>query len=964
MVEKIGLEAVLLDENFKKGLSNFVKGVQQMSGSIDSVEKTVGASSKKITGDLDKMGSEAEKSGKRSQGASKDWMKSFVDIKAGVDLAMMAFNKVMQGLEKFYAAVKEGAQIELVAGKFDRLATGIGAVSDALLTDLRKATKGTVSDLQLMASATDFMSLGLAKSHAEVVRLTAVAGALGMNMNQLVLTLTNKTTMRFDALGVAVDGFDERLQTLEDTGMSVNDAFTEAFLQQAEEQIDKVGEIADTTAGDLMKLEASWANLTNAIKESLATTIGPAISLMADWAMVNQELARAVDAGTLSYIQAIGIKQRMIWTDTDMVDVLEELNALTETEVEIQEEVTEAVYQNIEGFGALGKTFKVFNVRGKDTIWTYERLYSRADDLVNINEELKHVQDKVNQGMKDLQLFIAGPLGKEMESYKLAQADVNEQIGITVDKINELGGMHYQTPEQITQVSGLKSQLTGVIIKIIELQDEIDNDKLKGKNLVEAKSNLEDLEIAAGDLENQIIRLGGLPYRTKEQDGQLLDLQAKLKDLKQQYADNADAHEDATKRILFDLTAQRLALGGLTEAEFAFLQALALEWDLIDQDTYDYVTNLEEWLGDATLSWDGLLDKVQAYSSTLGNIPSYIYTTVMVQYLSSGGVPTPEGTTTTPSKTAPGGPSGSKQTGETGTEGTQGTTGDAEKTKEQKTAEEGKYSTEGMFGFPAAVDVGQAVTDRILGKVLGNALLQVNETLEGLMDIGSQLGSFGSAFSSRYSERYLMPLQEELAALDEQLKDADPAASWANRTILERRAQLTEQIAEAEGRILGLQQQQQDLDFLRQQMDMLEFVKEQGLDPAEIFKGFEFGLDASLPGLMDIISNAMQMVIDQANETLGIASPSKVFAGIAENILGSMAGTIESMSYAPVQATQLAMSRVTSVASAMSSAPLAAGSISRTMNVNFGGVNMSGGMDVAVLENTIRGVVRSELGTV
>ena len=57
--------------------------------------------------------------------------------------------------------------------------------------------------------------------------------------------------MRFDALGISVDGFDEKVKALEETGLSASEAFNEAFLQQAEEQIKKVGDVANTSEGHL-----------------------------------------------------------------------------------------------------------------------------------------------------------------------------------------------------------------------------------------------------------------------------------------------------------------------------------------------------------------------------------------------------------------------------------------------------------------------------------------------------------------------------------------------------------------------------------------------------------------------------------------------------------------------------------------------------------------------------------------
>ena len=210
---------------------------------------------------------------------------NFAAMATGFNQALEIVNKLGDAISKAYAAAKEGAAMEYAAVKFDNLSRSIGTTSDLLLGDLKSATRGMMSDAQLMGSAGDLMALGLAKSHDEAVRLTNVAGALGMNMNQLVLTLTNQTTMRFDALGVSVDGFKEKVKGLEEAGMSANDAFKEAFLQQAEDQIARVGSIAETSAGKLKMMESAFANLGDAIKLQLATTfagLAPVMTEIAD----------------------------------------------------------------------------------------------------------------------------------------------------------------------------------------------------------------------------------------------------------------------------------------------------------------------------------------------------------------------------------------------------------------------------------------------------------------------------------------------------------------------------------------------------------------------------------------------------------------------------------------------------------------------------------------------------------
>jgi len=246
---------------------------------------------KQVDGAQAKVADGAKKSGDAQKSGNDTAKMSWATLATGVNQVMGVINTAIQGGKAVYDFTKEGAQLEYAAGKFERLAEAAGTTSDVLMTDLRAATRGMVSDADLVAGAGDFMALGLAKSHDEVVRLTSVAGALGMNMNQLVLTLTNQTTMRFDQLGVSVDGFDEKVKKLEESGMSASDAFTEAFLQQAEEQIRKVGSMADTSAGSLKTMESAFKNLSDAIKSNFADSldkIAPALANVADGMTQNE----------------------------------------------------------------------------------------------------------------------------------------------------------------------------------------------------------------------------------------------------------------------------------------------------------------------------------------------------------------------------------------------------------------------------------------------------------------------------------------------------------------------------------------------------------------------------------------------------------------------------------------------------------------------------------------------------
>lgn len=271
----------------------------------------------KASGDLSKVKADVKSvgdAGTQAKGGVEGFSAGLGSVLSKAALVAGAVAGVGLAMKEVYETAKEGAELEYARTRFDNLASSIGTVSDALLGDLRDATKGMMSDAELVAGAADFMALGLAKSHDEVVRLTSVAGALGMNMNQLVLTLTNQTTMRFDALGVSVDGFDAKVKALEASGLSANEAFTEAFLQQAEAQIGLVGNKAETSAGQIQIMESAFKNLGDAIKLTMADAmdgLAPALTTLADhmtenvqvgqqWKSVIDQLKEAKDKDLIS----------------------------------------------------------------------------------------------------------------------------------------------------------------------------------------------------------------------------------------------------------------------------------------------------------------------------------------------------------------------------------------------------------------------------------------------------------------------------------------------------------------------------------------------------------------------------------------------------------------------------------------------------------------------------------------
>ena len=189
-----------------------------------------------------------------------DAKNAWLAIATPIQSTIQILQQVGRTAKQAYEFISEGTQLSLAQDKFDALSKSIGTTADALLGDLKTATRGTISDAQLMASATSIMSLGLADTSEETVRLASLVGKLGWDMNQVTLTLANQSTMRLDSLGLSVSDVTDRVDALKAAGYSADQAFKFAILEAGEEKVKLLGDAADTTAGKLAILEANAAN--------------------------------------------------------------------------------------------------------------------------------------------------------------------------------------------------------------------------------------------------------------------------------------------------------------------------------------------------------------------------------------------------------------------------------------------------------------------------------------------------------------------------------------------------------------------------------------------------------------------------------------------------------------------------------------------------------------------------------
>lgn len=101
------------------------------------------------------------------------------------------------------------------------------------------------------------------------------------------------------------------------------------------------------------------------------------------------------------------------------------------------------------------------------------------------------------------------------------------------------------------------------------------------------------ISTALAETMEKIAELEGKSYLTSKQKEELEGLYGEYANLEQAFSDNADAHDEATKRIIFNIMQQQAAAAGF--ANDSFFWDIAEQWGLIDEATLEVMRTSQEF---------------------------------------------------------------------------------------------------------------------------------------------------------------------------------------------------------------------------------------------------------------------------------------------------------------------------------------------------------------------------------
>ncbi len=220
--------------------------------------------------------------GKEQETATAAGVKGMLQLGA----AAAAVGSTIKIISELSEAAREAAQFERMSTAAQDLAHSYGQSMDDILEATRKASLGTVSDYDLMASANKALMLGVGQSAEDMAKLMEVAAVRGRAMglsttqafNDIVTGIGRKSKLILDNLGIVLDlndVYSDYAETLGKTSDQLTDneqkqAMLNAVLDDTADYLKTTGGLLEDNASKWEQLDAQTQNYFTALKMNIS----------------------------------------------------------------------------------------------------------------------------------------------------------------------------------------------------------------------------------------------------------------------------------------------------------------------------------------------------------------------------------------------------------------------------------------------------------------------------------------------------------------------------------------------------------------------------------------------------------------------------------------------------------------------------------------------------------------------
>lgn len=274
----------------KKNLTLSIVGKDETKQAFDSVNKNLSITDK-----------QASSFGKTMAGVSSSLSSFGKKMTIGVTAPLVALGGF---------AVQAGAQLDTLQGSYDRMTKTMGINADELLATMQKASRGTISQSDMLLNANRAMTLGVVKNTEDMATIMEIARVKGQTMGlslsqafgDLVTGLGRGSAMILDNLGIVVkvgEVNENYAKTLgktasELTSAEQKQALVNAVVGQGKEELEAMGEVAITNQEKIAQMTTKLVDLKTELGSQLLPYAVKFAQTLVDWGKKFQALSPKV----------------------------------------------------------------------------------------------------------------------------------------------------------------------------------------------------------------------------------------------------------------------------------------------------------------------------------------------------------------------------------------------------------------------------------------------------------------------------------------------------------------------------------------------------------------------------------------------------------------------------------------------------------------------------------------------
>jgi len=263
------------------------------------------------------------------RGSAKLTAKAVRGIGGGIGSVFRGLKRTLFGLPALITAVVGGLggaalvtrakEVESLRIAFENLTGAVGENAQSFIVDLRKATRGAVSDIDLFRVTNNAALLGVVQSQEEYIKLATAARRLGRAagrttvdaINDLSIGIGRQSRLILDNLGIVVRVDEANQKYANSLGKTVSQltvvdkqqAFLNATLEAADDKVVALGPDVETLNDAFGRFTAQLSNTATFVAEAF---VGPGpFSAIADFLETNAARIQAFAKLVASVVQTL-----------------------------------------------------------------------------------------------------------------------------------------------------------------------------------------------------------------------------------------------------------------------------------------------------------------------------------------------------------------------------------------------------------------------------------------------------------------------------------------------------------------------------------------------------------------------------------------------------------------------------------------------------------------------------------